>query len=111
MGVLTDLIRKEVGRPTVPTFDPLITSIGTTAARFLDPDPNRVGFIVVNLSTAAMYVKPRLDVSASSGIRLAPSGGSLSITWRDDFHLAGWERYVIADAAASALMTLAIGAR
>ena len=111
MGVLSDLIAAEVGRPTVPVFDPLVTSVGTSVVRVLDPGPDRVSFIIVNLSAVAIYVAPRLGVSATSGIRLAPNGGSLSLSWRDDFHLVGWEWYAVADAAASAILTLAGVAR
>lgn len=111
MGVLADLIAREVGRPTVPSFDPETATVGTSVVKLLPSDPNRVGFIVVNLGSAAVYIKPRLDVSATSGIRLAPNGGSLTVTWRDDFHLAGWEWYAVADAAAQSVLTLAVGAR
>lgn len=111
MGVLSDLIAKEVGHPTVPVFDPDTGTVGTSAVRVLPNDPDRVGFLIVNLSAAAVYVKPRLDVSSSSGIRLAPNGGTISISWRDDFHLAGWDWYAIADAAGSSILVLGVTAR
>ncbi len=111
MGALTDAIEREVGVPTVPTFDPDTASVGTAVVRILPADPNRLGFIIVNLSAVAVYVKPRRDVTAISGIRLAPSGGSLSLGWREDFHLVGLDWYAVADAAGSAVLSLSIGAR
>src|SRR3972149_3742926 len=79
-------------------------------AQTLAPGPDRVSFIIVNLSAVAIYVAPRLGVSATSGIRLAPNGGSLSLSWRDDFHLVGWGGEAVAGAAAGGLLSLSVGA-
>ncbi len=111
MGALTDAIEREVGVPTVPTFDPDTASVGVTVVRIAPADSNRLGLLIVNLSAGAVFVKPRRDVASTSGIRLAPNGGSLTLVWREDFHVVGLDWFAVAELAASSIMVLGVGAR
>lgn len=104
---LTDLIERLYGVHSTFELDPMVASVGVAVVRVLSNDPRRVAFTIVNLSAVAIYVKPKGDVSATSGIRLAPNGGTLVIGFRDDLHLPGLEWYAIADAAASSIFTIA----
>jgi len=110
-GPLSAAIEREIGVPTEPRINPDTGSVGTSIVRILPPNPNRFGFVILNLGTAAVYISPARDVSATAGIRLAPTGGSFAVSWRDDFHLAGWDWYAIADAAAQSIFVLEVVAR
>tara|TARA_Y100000310_G_scaffold107683_1_gene106085 strand:- start:18 stop:356 length:339 start_codon:yes stop_codon:yes gene_type:complete len=105
---LPQLINEEFGTPTRLDQDPEITSVGTSTLRLLRQDPNRLAFIFVNLSSNVVFLGPFSDVSSSKGFRAGPSGGSVSLHYKEDFHLVGQEWFVVADGASSALMTAAI---
>ncbi len=110
-GKLSAAIAREIGIDTEPRANPLLTSVGVAVVKIVPNNPNRFALLIMNLGSVAMYVKPSLDVSATSGIRLAPNGGQISLNWREDFHLTGWDWYAIADAAATELFVLEVVGR
>jgi len=97
MGALSDYVQKKFGVSTRAIQDP-VTVLCTFAASvtLLQNNPDRLGFIVVNLGATAMYVAWDPTVSATHGIYIAPNGGSFSMTADEDGELAGWELYGIA---------------
>ena len=105
---LIELITEELGVDVDHAANPEETDIDTTAKIILKQSPNRVGFVMVNLSANVMFVAPAADVSSSKGIRLAANGGSLTTIWREDFHLPALEWSAIADVNNSTLYTLEI---
>lgn len=111
VGALSAAIAREIGIDTEPRINPDTASVGVAVTRVLPNNPNRFGFVIVNLGTFAVYVRPDRDVSPTAGIRLAPAGGTFSASWRDDFHLVGWDWYAVADAAAQSILVLEIVAR
>lgn len=103
---LDELILVQLGVRTTQRVNDQLSSVGTTAARAVIQDPNRVAFTLVNLSVNILYTGPFPNVSATRGFRLNPSGGLITVLYSEDFHLTGWEWFVIADAAASTLLTV-----
>lgn len=103
---LSDLVREKLGVPTFTNQNPEVTTVGTTAATLLRQNPNRVAFVFINLSTVDIFVRPLQTPSSTAGIRIGPSGGSLIVTWEEDFDLTGLEWLAIADAAASTVFTI-----
>lgn len=103
---LDDLVRARLGVRTTTRINDQLSSVGTTAARALIQDPNRVAFYIGNLSVNVLFTGPFNNVSSTRGIRLNPSGGFLTALWDEDFQVVGWEWFVIADAAASTLLTI-----
>lgn len=103
MGRLAQLVDDRFKGPVVPFENRLITSVGTTATRFLRVDGDRLGFVFVNLSVNDMFIGWFPDVSSSKGARVGPSGGSAVAIWEEDFLVLGAEWFVVATAAASAL--------
>jgi hypothetical protein len=69
-------------------------------------DPRRVGLTIFNLSANIVYLSPQTDVSATKGIRLAASGGSISLIWDRDFELCSTAWYCMASADTSAVYVL-----
>lgn len=98
---ILDLIEKEVGARVNPRAPVTPTTAGTTASQLFPQNPQRVAFLVVNLSTAVMYAVPGNTVSATTGIRIGPSGGAIIQNWRDDFVLPSLEWWILATVNAS----------
>jgi len=105
---LQELIDKKFGIKTRAVENPKLTSLGTTAQVVLDNNPNRLAWIIVNLSTAEVYLALRHDVSPTKGVRLDASGGSASMVWDEDFQATGWAIWGVATAANSPIYSLEV---
>lgn len=99
MGALTDALAREFGVSTEPRVNPETGTVGTSVVKVAGNNPNRFALAVINLGTAAVFVAPDRAVSAARGFRLDPNGGSLSLLWRDDGHLVGWEWFAVSGTA------------
>lgn len=86
--------------------NPLVTQIGVAATQILSSNPNRMGFVFVNLSAVSMYISPFNTVSATEGIWLAPNGGSVSLVWDRDMEACTSEWWALAGGAAAACYLL-----
>jgi hypothetical protein len=87
--------------------NPVLTSIGATAAVVLANNPNRLAWVFVNLSVNAIYIALANDVSATKGIYVPPSG-TASMVWDEDFQMVGWAIWAIAPAGASACYSIEV---
>jgi hypothetical protein len=106
---LADLLLRQFGVKTEPVENPLgVTSIGTTAERILSNNPNRLAWIVINLSANIVYLALKSDVSSSKGIRLNANGGEASMIWSEDFQAVSYEVYAVASGASSAIYVLEV---
>jgi hypothetical protein len=83
-----------------------VESIGTTASKVLDNDPERVTALLVNMSANTIYLAFDEAVSSTRGIILAANGGTLITSVRDDFMLPTHSFWAVASAAASNLYVL-----
>ena len=108
MATLYDLLKTKFAIKTRAVENPLVTEVGTTAQLVLLNNPNRLGFVIQNLSTSAdIYIGLDHTVSGTKGIKLAP-GGSLSAVWDEDFEAVAWARWGIASAAGSPIYILEV---
>lgn len=80
-----------------------VTSLGTTAQQILGNNPNRLAWVIVNLSSNVIYIAFRDDVSNSKGVRLSANGGFASRVWDEDFEPTAWAVWGVASGASSAL--------
>lgn len=78
-----------------------LSQLGVAAAQVLRQDPNRLAATIVNLSAATFYLSPDRVPSATHGLRVGPTGGTLILNWRDDLHLVGLEWNGLSTVAAS----------
>jgi len=99
---------KRFGFPTRAVENPVVAAVGTTAAEILKNNPDRVFFLVVNLSTNIVYVGLASDVSATKGIRLDANGGFVSFSVEEDGEAVAYQIFAIATGAASAIYVLEI---
>lgn len=90
------LLDEQFGGRTEQQENPEI--VGTLANNadeiILKQDPRRVAFTLINLGAAAIFVRPMRAAATTAGIQIA-AGGSMSVTVRDDFHLAALEWHAI----------------
>ena len=83
-----------------------LDQVGVAAARILTNNPQRVSFLVINLSANVVYVGLTNQVAATHGVRLAPNGGLMSAIWDRDFEEVSHEWWAVATAAASDIYVL-----
>ena len=103
---LSELLRDKLGVGSYPRVNPVISSVGVTALEVFRNSDNRIGFYLINLSLNAMYAGPFNNPSSSRGFYIGPNGGSLIADWREDGHLVGFAWFVVADGAASNLLSV-----
>jgi len=99
---------KRFGFPTRPVENPVVAAVGTTAAEILRNNPDRVFWLVVNLSANVVYVGFSGDVSSTKGIRLDAYGGWTSSSVEEDGEAVTYPVFGIATGAASAIYVLEI---
>ena len=104
---LAALVDRELGVQSHPQINPMIAATpGAVAAQFLRNNPGRVAFIFFNLSANDAYIMTDNAVAAARGMFVAPNGGHVSVVWKEDLNLVGFEWWVITPAGASAIFTL-----
>lgn len=81
-------------------------TVTTTPSRILDNNPNRIGYIIINMSTGSAYINFSSTLSSTNGIILAQLGGQFGLTWRDDFDITGYEMYGIAASGSNVLTVI-----
>lgn len=105
---LAELLMERFKVKTRAVENPKITSLGVTAQQVLGNNPDRLAFIVQNLSANVIYLSLKNDVSSSKGIRLAANGGSFSCIWDEDFQMTGWAWWAVATGASSAVYAIEV---
>ena len=99
---------KRFGFPTRLIENPLITALGLTVDAILAPNPDRVFWLIVNLSVNVVYIAFDRDVSAAKGIWLDANGGWASMAVDEDGEAVAYGVYGLATGAASAIYVLEI---
>ena len=99
---------KRFGFPTRAVENPVVEVVGTDVAEVLKNNPDRVFWLVINLSGNVVYVALSEDVSTTKGIRLDANGGWTSMSADEDGEAVAYTVYGVATAAASAIYVLAI---
>jgi len=74
--------------------NPLVDKVDAGVTKILNNNPDRLGFLVVNLSDTDMYLGWFPDVSATKGAFLAKSGGAVTLSAMEDGELVGYEFYI-----------------
>lgn len=103
---LDELLQAEYGFRSVPRVNRTASQAATTVTKIMNNNPKRVYANIVNLGSNDVYIMIDNAVSSSRGIYVSPNGGSVTLKWRDDFHLLEHEWYAIAITAASNLLVL-----
>lgn len=108
MGILSDIIEKELGVRCRSRIDPLLTEVGVNAVRVVPNNPDRLGLIIINLSANVIYMGFDNRVATTRGIYLAPSGGQMVMNYKEDFELVGQEMWGLATGANSGIHVIEV---
>ena len=73
--------------PTRLVINPVTPTVGTTSTLILKNNPDRLMWLIVNLSPNRGYIGFDEQVGAGRGIPIEASGGIVSATWREDAEL------------------------
>lgn len=99
LKTISDLLREELGIATYERETSL--QAGVASAVLMRQNPNRISFVLYNLSANVLFIRPGAAASATQGIRLGPNGGAVSLYYREDFTLVSRDWQILAAAAAS----------
>lgn len=83
-----------------------VQTVGTATLKVFNYDSERVSATFVNLGATVLYIAPTAEVAALRGMRLAPSGGTISMNIFQDGNLPTCEWFVMGSAAGGTLYTL-----
>ena len=108
MTVLDKYIEKEYGVKVSGARPALLEAIGVAPEMVFRKNPNRIMFILVNLSANIVYAAFDGAVAATHGIRLNAAGGMLSSSIKDDAALTQEPVWIIADGADSDIYGLEV---
>lgn len=103
---LSRYVEKKFGVKTraYPIADPV--SCLTTVTVILPNNPDRLGYLLVNLGDTAMYVAWDRGVLASHGVYIGKGGGSFSLAADEDGELVGYELFGISVDSANDIFTM-----
>jgi hypothetical protein len=105
---LAEYCEKRFGRKVKVNINPIVSSIGTSSTRVLYNNPDRLAWIIVNLSANEVYIGWNTGVSSTSGIRLDANGGNVVCLADEDLELVGYEVYAVATGANSNIFVLEV---
>ena len=107
---LADLLMERFKVRTRPVVNPeALAAATTTAQMFLGNNPNRLGFLVINLGEQICYIGPDPEIAAATrGIRLDASGGGYVGIWDEDFDMTAWAWWILSAADTSAIYVIEI---
>jgi hypothetical protein len=88
---LHELLDQLYGIKTTQDINKTSDVVNIAPTRILSNNPNRVSFLIVNLSGNAIYIAPDNNVSTTRGIYLAANGGTAGFQWDRDFDLVSME--------------------
>jgi len=86
---------QRLGFKTRPIVNPVTNIVGVTATKILNNNPDRILFMVVNLSNVDGYLGFDREVSATRGFRIPSNGGSLTALIEEDGELVLQEVFAI----------------
>lgn len=105
---VAELIAKRFGIQTIATRNPLVEELNEATLQLLPNNPNRLGWMAVNLSANNIFLALDISVSAAHGILLTPNGGSLTMIYEEDFEATCWAVYGMAAADASDIFVIEV---
>jgi|TARA_B110000438_G_scaffold286613_1_gene318011 hypothetical protein len=88
------------------TEDETSVTVGTGVSTIIGGNPDRLGLLILNLSSNTLYVSIDNSVSATNGIRLGANGGSVALNVTDDGMIQTRTWYGLATGAGSSVYVL-----
>lgn len=108
MVSLHTLIDERFGVRTRGVANPDNVQQSTTVGLVLRNNSVRLAATIVNLGTNPVFIVPDNAPSTTRGIRVAPSGGTVTLLWDEDFNMVGMEWTGVTDVGTSDLFVLEV---
>jgi len=105
---VAELIEKRFGMVTKAQANPLVEEVMIAQTRVLPNNPNRLAWIILNLSANNVFIALDRKVSAAHGILLTPNGGSATMIYEEDFEATCWGVFGVAAADNSDIFALEV---
>jgi len=90
---------EKLGYPTRPDINPVTNTVDTIATLILQNAPDRIFWLVINLSANKGYVGWDKEVASTKGIPIAANGGYVSCSMEEDGELVIYPVWAINDTA------------
>jgi len=87
--------RAKAGFPTRLLINPVTNSVGTTPTKILNNNPDRIFWLVINLSANDGYIGWDTLVASNRGLYLPANGGYASASIEEDGELVIYEVWAI----------------
>ena len=97
---LRELSRERFKGPTRPVVNPITDTVGTTATKILNNNPDRVALVIVNLSENRGFMGFDRQVEPTRGIPVEAQGGVVTMCVEEDGEATGYEIHAINQVAA-----------
>lgn len=94
-------VEQRFGKKTQTRQNPVTASVATTVTKVLNNNPDRVHWILVNLSANDVFVTWDNSPSSTRGVKVAAGGGALVLDVEEDGELVAWEANAIASVGAA----------
>lgn len=105
---VAELIQKRFGMVTRAQANPLVDEVDIAVTKILPNNPNRLAWIILNLSPNNVFIALDTKVASTHGILLTPSGGSATMIYEEDFEATCWEVFGTAAVDASDIFVLEV---
>jgi len=100
--------RAKTGFPTRLVINPVTNNVGTAATLILKNNPDRIFWLIVNLSGNDGYAGWDAQVSSTRGLLVPSNGGYVSASIEEDGELVIYEVYAILNVAAGTWMIVEV---
>jgi len=110
MDLIDRYIFGKYGVKVTNTKDALVNTVDTDPVLLFRRNPNRISFLVINLSANTLYLWIDGQVSATRGILLDPTGGQANSWIDEDAHLTQKEWWVVGSAITTTLYAFEVEA-
>jgi len=100
--------RAKIGFPSRPIINPVTDTVATTPTLILRNNPDRIFWLIVNLSANNGYIGWDTLVSSTRGLLVAANGGFVSASIEEDGELVIQEVYAVNLAAQGTYMIVEI---
>jgi hypothetical protein len=93
---LATVLARRWGVATTVNISPASAQLNSQSSQLFKQNPNRLAWILVNLSTTDVFVTPLFRATATRGIRVPSNGGFMSLLADEDLDMVGYEWFAIA---------------
>jgi len=102
---------ERLGFPTKPNINPVTDWVLTTPTQVLKNNPDRIFWLIINLSPNKGYLGWDRAVSSDKGVPLASNGGFVSASIEEDGELVIYEVFAVLENAAGRFYVVEIEKR